>query len=183
MQAIENLSESKLSVVIYALTIVVVALVAFMIWFPGVLSLGSLDVSYAPKFHAFINGTTAVLLTVGYTLARRKSYNAHRMVMLAALGLSVVFLLSYVVYHSQQTEPVHFGGQGPVRVLYYGILISHIVLAAVILPLALFTIARSWRGEFAKHRKLARVTFPLWLYVAVTGVVVYLMLYQWYPQA
>jgi putative membrane protein len=68
-------------------------------------------------------------------------------------------------------------------VLYYGILISHIVLAAVILPLALFTIARSWRGEFAKHRKLARVTFPLWLYVAVTGVVVYLMLYQWYPQA
>jgi putative membrane protein len=183
MHMIEQLSESKLSVIIYALTLTVVALVAFMIGNPGVLSLGTVDVSYAPKFHAFINGTTAVLLTVGYTLARRKSYNAHRMVMLSALGLSIVFLLSYVVYHSQQLEPVRFAGEGVARSVYYFILVTHIVLASVIVPLALFTIARSWRGEFAQHRKLARITFPLWLYVAVTGVVVYYMLYVWYPQA
>lgn len=183
MQMIESLSESRLSVVIYSLTITVVALVAFMIWFPGALSLGTVDVSYAPRFHAFVNGSTALLLVIGYTLARTKRYNAHRMVMLSALSLSVVFLLSYVVYHSQQVEPVRFGGEGMIRSVYYFILITHIVLAAVILPLALFTIARSWRGEFDKHRKLARVTFPLWLYVAVTGVVVYYMLYVWYPQA
>lgn len=180
---IEQLSESRLSVVIYALTVTVVALVAFMILNPGAMALGTVDVSYAPKFHAFINGTTAVLLSVGYMLARRKSFGAHRMVMLSALGLSIVFLLSYVVYHSQQAEPVRFGGEGVARSVYYVILVSHIVLAAVILPLALFTIARSWRGEFAKHRALARVTFPLWMYVAVTGVVVYYMLYVWYPQA
>ena len=180
MDFVENIPEKRLPIIIYSVGVTVVLLVAFLIGYPGALSLGSFDVSYAPKLHAFINGTTAVLLVVGYTLIRARRINAHRVVMMSALFLSLIFLLSYVVYHSQQAEPVRFAGEGMIRSVYYFILITHIVLAAVIVPMAMFTIVRSWRGEFEKHKRIAKVTLPLWFYVAVTGVVVYYMLYVMY---
>jgi putative membrane protein len=177
--ALKNLNEKSLSLVVYALSLVVASLVAFLMLFPQVFSLGTLNVSYLPKFHAFLNGSTAVLLALGYIMIRQKRYNAHKIFMVAAFALSSIFLISYVIYHSQAPS-AKFGGEGIIRPIYYFILITHIILAAGILPLALFTIARSWRGEFAKHKKIARWTLPIWLYVAITGVVVYFMIAPYY---
>ncbi len=178
---LQNVSESNLRIIVSSLSLVVVALVAFMLMFPGALSLNAMDVSYAPRFHAFLNGSCALLLTLGFLAIRRGQRTVHRTLMLSAFSLSCVFLISYVLYHSQKAEPTHFGGEGVIRMVYFGILITHIVLAAGIVPLALYTIIRSWRGEFGKHKKIARLTFPLWLYVTLSGVVVYLMLYVWFP--
>ncbi len=176
---LDSLSDSTLRVVVYATAIVVSALVAFIILNPGVLRFGHLDVSYAPPFHAFLNGTVAVLLIAGYSAIRKRRITLHRALMLSAFALSTLFLISYVVYHTQKAEPTYFSGTGLVRVVYLFILVTHIILAAVIVPLALFTIVRAWRREFPQHRRIARWTLPLWLYVAVTGVAVYVMLYTW----
>jgi putative membrane protein len=178
-RSLQSLSEDTLRVVIYATAIVVSALVAFIILNPGLLRVGGLDVSFAPPFHAFLNGTVAVLLVAGYAAIRQRKITIHRALMLSAFALSSLFLISYVVYHTQKAEPIYFQGTGFVRVIYLVILVSHIILAAVIVPLALFTIVRAWRSEFARHRRIARWTLPLWLYVAVTGVAVYVMLYVW----
>jgi putative membrane protein len=179
IRLIRSLSDETLRVLIYAIAIVVSALVAFIVLNPGMLRLGRLDVSYAPPFHAFINGTVAVLLSAGYAAIRRRKIAVHRALMLSAFVLSTLFLISYVIYHTQKAEPVYFTGTGLVRAVYLFILVTHIVLAAVIVPLALFTIVRAWRNQVAQHRRIARWTLPLWLYVAVTGVLVYVMLYAW----
>ncbi|MCS6999945.1 MAG: DUF420 domain-containing protein [Bacteroidota bacterium] len=176
---LRSLSDETLRVVIYATAVVISALVAFIILNPGLLRLGGIDVSYAPPFHAFLNGTVAILLVVGYGAIRRRHIGLHRTVMLSAFALSSLFLISYVIYHTQKPEPVYFTGTGLARAIYLFILTTHIVLAAVIVPLALFTIVRAWRNEIARHRRIARWTLPLWLYVAVTGVAVYFMLYLW----
>jgi uncharacterized membrane protein YozB (DUF420 family) len=118
-----------------------------------------------------------VLLTVGFAFIRRKNVPAHRACMLSAFGVSAIFLVSYLVYHAQAGS-VPFQGRGWVRPVYFALLLSHIVLAAVIVPLALTTIHRAWTGRFDRHRRIARWTLPIWLYVSVTGVVVYLMLYH-----
>ncbi len=178
---LRSIPDETLRMAIYATAIVVSALVAFIITNPGVLRVGSLDVSYAPAFHAFLNGTVAVLLCSGYIAIRSRRIALHRTLMLSAFSLSTLFLISYVIYHTQKAEPVHFTGTGLVRVIYLVVLVSHILLAAGIVPLALFTIVRGWRGEYARHRRVARWTLPLWLYVAVTGVAVYVMLYVWRP--
>lgn len=177
---IQRIDEKGISLIVYSLTIVVILLVAFLMMFPSALSMGKYNVEYAPKLHAFINGTCAVLLTVGFIAIRNKKIALHKTLMISAFILSCIFLLSYVFYHSQKTEPTVFTGEGIIRWVYFLILITHIVLAAIIVPLALFTILRSWRGEFEKHKKIARITFPLWLYVTVTGVLVYCMLYVWF---
>lgn len=177
--ALAAVSEKSLAVIVYSLTIVVVALVSFLIYFPQTLALGHLDVSMLPALNAFINGTCAVLLSAGYVFIRRRNFKAHKTMMLSAFLLSCLFLLSYVTYHSQ-APATKFGGEGMIRMVYFTILLTHIVLAAVIVPLALFTITRSWRGEFSKHKKIARWTLPLWLYVTITGVVVYLMISPYY---
>lgn len=136
--------------------------------------------SLLPAFNAVLNGTSALLLSLGYAFIRRRRIVAHKTCMLSAFGVSVLFLLSYVAYHYQAgSRP--FGGHGPLRVIYFLLLISHIVLAAVIVPLALTTIYRAWQGSFARHVKIARWTLPVWLYVSVTGVVVYWMLYHLVP--
>ncbi len=178
---VHSLSESTLRIVVSALTIVVIALVSFMLLVPGALSLRAFDVSYAPPFHAFLNASCAILLSAGYIAIRSGKRTVHRTLMLSAFGLSCVFLVSYVIYHSQKTEPTHFHGPDTLKLVYFGLLISHIILAAGIVPLALYTIVRSWRGEFQRHRKIARITFPLWLYVTISGVLVYFMLYVWFP--
>ncbi len=130
-----------------------------------------------PALNALLNATSAALLVLGWTLIRRRRIEAHRRVMIAALLVSVAFLSSYLVYHFQ-VGSVRFQGRGAVRAFYFTILASHTLLAAAVPPLALVTLSRALRGRFDRHRAIARWTLPIWLYVSVTGVVVYWMLYR-----
>ena len=132
-----------------------------------------------PAVNASLNATSAVLLLTGYGFIRRKQVTAHRVCMSAALLVSMLFLVSYLYlhYHAGSTA---FTGVGWVRPVYFAILVSHIILAAAILPLALTTVYQAARGQFEKHRRIARWTLPIWLYVSVTGVVIYFMLYHWF---
>jgi uncharacterized membrane protein YozB (DUF420 family) len=132
-----------------------------------------------PALNAGLNATATALLVTGYVLIRQGRRDLHRTCMLGALAASALFLVSYVIYHANVgSRP--FDGQGPVRVVYFTILITHVVLAVFILPLALITAARGLRGQFERHVRVARWTFPIWLYVSITGVVIYAMLYQLY---
>jgi uncharacterized membrane protein YozB (DUF420 family) len=130
-----------------------------------------------PAVNATLNAIAAVLLAAGYVLIRSGRREMHRKVMLAAFATSAVFLASYLVYHAQ-VGSVRFTRQGIVRPIYFTILFTHVVLAAAILPLALITLSRGLKGRFARHRAIARWTLPIWLYVSVTGVLVYILLYQ-----
>jgi putative membrane protein len=134
-------------------------------------------ISDLPALNATLNALSAVCLTAGYVFIKRRDRVNHMRAMLAALGTSAVFLVSYVVYHANVgSKP--FPGHGVVRVIYLTILFTHVVLAAVILPMALVTARRGLRGRFDRHVPLARWTLPLWMYVSVTGVVIYVMLYK-----
>jgi uncharacterized membrane protein YozB (DUF420 family) len=135
------------------------------------------DYSIFPVINATLNGCSAVLLVIGRVLIARKKIAAHRAVMLTAFGSSSLFLVSYLYYHAH-VGSVHFRGAGWSRPLYYSILTSHTILAAVIVPMVLVTLTRALRQRFDRHRAIARWTFPLWLYVSVTGVVIYVMLYR-----
>ena len=138
------------------------------------------EVTQLPTVNAALNGIAATLLAAGYVCIRRGRVDLHRRCMLAAFATSALFLVSYLVYHAQAgSRP--FIGEGPVRVVYFTVLVSHIVLAAAILPLAIVTLRRGLRRDDARHVALARWTLPIWLYVSVTGVVVYWMLYRLYP--
>jgi putative membrane protein len=162
--------------IIALLSVAVVGAVAFLILGPRPSGLvGSVDVSGMPRLNATLNSITAVLLVTAYLLIRRKNVRWHRNVMLAAFATSSMFLVSYVMYHTFKPEPQHYGG--PFPALYFTILVSHILLAAAIVPLALVTLYRGWFMDVRRHRRIARWTLPLWLYVSVTGVLVYLMLY------
>lgn len=130
-----------------------------------------------PTLNACLNATSAVLLTIGWFLVRSGRREAHRRVMIAAFASSTLFLASYLTYHAL-VGSVRFPGRGAARVLYLGILLTHTVLAAAVAPMAVVTFSLAWRGRFEKHRRLARITLPIWLYVSVTGVVVYVMLYR-----
>ena len=132
-----------------------------------------------PALNATLNGLSAVFILTGYVLIRRGQRELHKRCMLTALVTSSLFLVSYVVYHANAgSRP--FPGTGIARVIYFAILITHVILAAAILPLALTTAARGLRAQYARHVAIARWTLPIWLYVSVTGVVIYLMLYQMY---
>lgn len=165
-------------------------------WIIGVLSVVVFCVVAAlPKIHigvstpfdahifatvnACINSIVSVLLVVGYVLVRQRKFIAHKNVMLVAIALSAGFLVTYIAHHLFAGE-TKFGGTGTIRTVYLVLLTTHILLAAIILPVVLFTAYRSLTGEYAKHKKIARYTFPLWLYVSVTGVIVYLMISPYY---
>jgi uncharacterized membrane protein YozB (DUF420 family) len=130
-----------------------------------------------PTLNALLNALAALLLVVGWLLIRRRRIEAHRRAMLAAFATSALFLASYLVYHFQ-VGSVRFQGQGAVRTLYFAILLSHTVLAAAVPPLALVTLWRALARRFDRHRRIARWTLPIWLYVSITGVLVYWMLYR-----
>ena len=130
-----------------------------------------------PALNAGLNATSAALLTLGFFLIRTGRREAHKRAMLAALCCSSVFLVSYLVYHAQ-VGSVRFRGQGPVRTVYFAILISHTILAVTVVPLALVTLVRALQARFDRHRRIARITLPIWGYVSVTGVIVYWMLYR-----
>ncbi len=139
-----------------------------------------------PTLNAILNATATVLLVTGLVLIKRRRERAHKAVMLSAFCVSVVFLCSYLVYHTHlmyhtQAGHMEFTGGPPVSYLYFAILVSHVVLAAIVPFLAMLTIYWGLRDRRDKHRKMARWTFPIWLYVSITGVVIYLMLYVLYP--
>lgn len=136
-----------------------------------------MNIHSLPTVNATLNATSAVLLTIGYAYIRAKRIRAHLVVMLAAFVVSTLFLISYVTYHAQAGS-AHFPGQGFIRPVYFTILISHTTLAVAIVPLALRTLYLAGRRRYEAHRRIARVTLPLWLYVSVTGVVIYGLLYH-----
>jgi uncharacterized membrane protein YozB (DUF420 family) len=134
--------------------------------------------SLAP-LNSILNATAAILLLLGYYCIRRKRVHLHRIFMLAAVAVSTAFLISYSVYHYNVGD-VHFQGHGWIRPVYFTILISHVFLAAAIVPLVLLTLRRALTGNFRRHRRIARWTWPIWIYVSITGVIVYLLCYQLY---
>lgn len=142
--------------------------------------------SLAP-LNALLNGTASVLLLAGFVFIKRRNVRAHRLCMIAAMIMSALFLISYLTFHYHVGD-VRFSGQGAIRAVYFGILVPHIILAGVIVPLATGTIWLALRGNFVRHRRIARWTWPLWMYVSVTGVVIYFLLYRvfapiWPPTA
>ena len=162
--------------IIYIVSILITLVVFFLILGPRPEGMGNnLDVSYLPKLNATLNGICAVLLVVGYILIRNRRRKLHMNVMLTAFGISTAFLISYIIYHWFKSGPKLYTGEW--MSIYLFILFTHIILAAVIIPLALVTLYRGWNDQLSKHRKIARITLPLWLYVSVTGVVIYWMLY------
>jgi putative membrane protein len=133
-----------------------------------------------PTVNAALNGTSALLLVAGYIAIRGRRPSIHRALMLSALGTSVLFLASYLFYH-YQAGTTRFSGEGLTRLLYFVVLTSHTILAMAIVPLVIVTLYLAIRERFPRHRRIARWTFPLWLYVSVTGIVVYVMLYHLFP--
>lgn len=136
-----------------------------------------IDYTVLPTVNATLNAIAGIFLLVGYVLIRRRQIGAHRNAMLGAFASSTLFLISYLIYHANAgSRP--FTGEGTVRYVYFAILISHVVLATAILPMAITTLSRGLRGRYADHKRIAKWTFPTWMYVSVTGVIVYVMLYQ-----
>lgn len=162
--------------IIYIASVLVCAAVAFLILGPRPQGTrGALDVSALPLLNATLNAVTTLLLLAGFYLIRLRKIALHRRVMLAAFSTSSAFLVSYIIYHWFKSAPRQYAGD--YRALYLFILLTHIVLAAAIIPLALITLYRGWSMRVARHRRIARWTLPLWLYVSVTGVAIYAMLY------
>ena len=166
---------------IIVLSIVIPLVVAALMFLPEEwhLEFGGADLRSLPFFHAILNGSTAVLLFTGFVLIKNKQINWHRISMVVAFLLSAVFLLSYVI-SKLSNPPVPFGGEGFVRHAYFFVLITHILLSVPVLPLALLAIYRGMTGEFDKHKKIVKWAFPIWMYVAITGVLVYLFMMPYY---
>ena len=162
--------------IIYLLSGVLSLTVAFLILGPRPEGIeGALDVSSLPLVNALLNLTTTILLIVGYILILQKKREKHRSVMLSAFFTSALFLVSYVIYHWFKSGPKSYVGE--LGFIYYTVLITHIILAMLILPLAMITLYRGWVVQIQAHKKIARITFPIWMYVSVTGIIIYIMLY------
>ncbi len=171
-----TLSEKQVNrgITVISILIPVVVAVLFGVRLPDVEPL-----NFLPPIYAGINGLTAVLLLLAVWAIKNGKRQLHQRLMTTCIALSLVFLVMYVAYH-MTSDSTPFGGEGWIKYLYYFILISHILLSIAIIPLVLHTYARAYMKNFEKHRKLARITFPVWLYVAVTGVIVYLMISPYY---
>lgn len=136
-----------------------------------------MDYSLLPTINAILNATSGALVLLGYRNIRRGKDAIHKKFMLTAIGVSAIFLASYLIYH-WEVGSIKFQGEGIIRIIYFSILISHTILAVVIVPMVLRTVYLALKGRFEKHRKIAKLTFPIWVYVSATGVIVYFMLYQ-----
>lgn len=159
---------------ILSIAIPVVVAILFRVRIPNVESL-----DYLPPIYATINGVTAILLILAVIQIKNGNRFLHEVFMKSCIFLSVLFLLMYVAYH-MTSDPTPYGGEGVVRYIYYFILISHIILSIAVIPFVLVTYTRAILGKFDRHKKIAKITFPIWLYVAVTGVIVYLMIAPYY---
>tara|TARA_R100001369_G_scaffold954_1_gene2985 strand:+ start:6170 stop:6703 length:534 start_codon:yes stop_codon:yes gene_type:complete len=176
----EKVYADKIAIpVIIALSIIVPIVVVILMYMPVRFNLFNTDSGTLPFFHALLNGSTAILLTIGYFFMSVKAYKWHRNTMILAFLLSCVFLVSYVI-SKISNAPVAYGGEGVLRYIYFFILITHIVLSAIIIPLVLFTMYRGLSGQYKKHAKIARWTFPIWLYISITGVLVYVFMWPYY---
>ena len=167
--------------IIISLSVIIPIAVAFLMLFPNVFHIASenYDFSSLPFFHAVLNGSTAILIFTGFVLIKNKKTELHKVTMLSAFSLSSIFLVSYVI-SKITNEPVPFGGEGMIRDIYFFILISHILLSIPVLPLALFSIYRAMTGEIEKHKSIVKWTFPIWMYVSITGILVYLLMHPYY---
>ena len=176
-----NISDSNLKKIVWGVTILIPAVVTILAIIPGLeLSEESKGIMYQlPKLNAIINGTAFVVLIAAWFAIKNKKVNLHKKLTSVAVILSVLFLLSYITFHFT-TEPTKYGGEGSLKYIYYFVLLSHILLSAIIVPLVLFTYARGYMMQVEQHRKLAKYTWPLWLYVTATGVIVYLMISPYY---
>lgn len=163
-------------ITVASILIPIVVAVLFGVKLPGVERLG-----FLPPLYASINGLTAILLSIAVIAIRKGNLKTHQTLMTTCIVLSVLFLVMYVAYH-MTSESTTYGGEGATKYIYYFILISHIILSVVIIPLVLKTYAFAYLGKFHRHRQWAKITFPIWLYVAVTGVVVYLMISPYYSK-
>jgi putative membrane protein len=175
----ENKEKKYLPLIITAAIAIplVVALLAFM---PQIQLPGGFDVYLLPMFNAIINGSTFIILLLALNAIKNGNVPLHRKLMTSAIALSLLFLLSYVTFHAA-TEQTRYGGEGFIRTVYFILLITHILLAAAIVPLVLISYVRAISERYDKHRKIARITLPIWLYVTFTGVIVYLMIAPYYP--
>lgn len=162
--------------IIYILSAVLSLAVAFLILGPRPEGIeGSIDVSSLPYLNALLNLITTILLIIGYVLIRQKKREKHRSVMLSAFFTSALFLVSYVVYHWFKSGPKPYTGD--LTFIYYPVLLTHIILAMSILPLAMISVYRGMVLQIQQHKKIARITFPIWMYVSITGIIIFIMLY------
>ena len=162
--------------IIYIVSTAISLAVAFLILGPRPEGLaGSLDVSGLPLVNASLNCITTLLLILGLVLIKQKNIDAHKKIMLTAFGTSSLFLISYVIYHWFKAGPKLYLGEW--TIFYYTILVSHIILAIIVIPLALIALYRGWNNQISKHRKIVKFAYPVWLYVSITGVIIYVMLY------
>lgn len=169
--------------IIWVLSILVPLIVAFLLYLPQKsVFVDGLNVMILPSVSASLNSCVALLLITGFIFIKKKNFKAHKACMLSATGLSVLFLISYVLYHSQ-AEATKYGGEGILAFIYYFVLLTHIVLSAVVVPFVLFSVYYGLKNMSAKHRKLSKWTFPLWLYVSISGVIVYFMISPYYPKS
>jgi putative membrane protein len=189
------MKQKNLTIPIVIVSIAIPLAVAFILLVPQAKIQWGLHTQALPVFHALLNSTTAILLLASLYFIKHKQIQAHKRVNLVAVTLSAIFLVSYVIYHASNPS-TKFGDlnhdgilsedekvkAGSLRYVYYGILTSHIILSGVIVPLVLFTLQRAFQERFDRHRKLARITWPIWFYVAVSGVVVYLMISPYYAK-
>ena len=174
MNASKSTLKYKNWIILVSIAIPVVVAFLFRIRLENVKSL-----SFLPPIYAAVNGYTAIILLVALWAIKNRKINLHEQMMKTAIGLSLAFLIMYVAYHIT-SDPTPFGGEGAIKTVYYIILISHIVLSIAIIPLVLISFVRGISQQFTQHRKIARITFPIWLYVTITGVIVYYMISPYY---
>lgn len=174
-----KLEEKKAKQIIVALSVVVALLVAVLNWGIDKRIVTGLDLGFFPKFHAFLNSIVSVLLVLGLVFIKSKKIKQHQATMFGAFVTSSIFLVSYVVYHTL-AEPTSYGGDGALKYVYLILLLTHIVLAAVMMPFILMTFYYAWSDKIEKHRSLAKKVWPFWFYVAVSGVVIYFMIAPYY---
>ena len=167
--------EKKLKVLIYFLSVLVPLIVVVLF---GV-KIDGFDFTFLPPVYATINGVTALVLMLAWRVIRMGNKELHRKLMILAMSLSALFLMMYVAYH-MTSESTPYGGEGWLRYLYFSILISHILLSVLLVPLVLFSLLRALTGDFDRHKKLAKWVMPIWIYVAISGVLVYLMISPYY---
>ena len=173
MKSANKIKRFKLLTTIASIAIPLVVAVLFKVKIEG------LDFSILPPIYATINGITAVFLVLALIAIKRKNRKIHEIIMKFCLALSLVFLALYVAYH-MTSDSTPYGGNGTIKSVYYFILISHILLSVIVIPMVLFSYFHAWKGDFEKHKKLTRITWPIWFYVAVTGVIVYMMISPYY---
>lgn len=174
------MTDKQSSILVATVSSVIVAVVAFLIYKSQGTTEYDESIYILPKLNAVINSSTFLLLILGYVFIRRRNIMAHKAVMISCLVLSVMFLVCYIIYHYSAPH-TSFGGEGMIKIIYLFILFSHIALAIVVVPMALFTVLNILRNKVDKHKKIARITLPIWLYVSLTGVIVYLMIAPYYP--